>query len=191
MELALKGACPYISDAILFGSGRAQVGALILPSELGKGKSPEELRRLIAPGLAAANSDAPSHSQLAEEAIICLPFETRIPRADKGSFIRAKVYKTFEKEIEELYQRLEGEGNEEGLELKGLRDAERVVWECIRETLGDRADALNEGFDLFGFGLNSLQAARIRNGMQRVVSWVATLIYRLIDCSAEGEPGTA
>jgi len=45
---------------------------------------------------------------------VFLPYGTHIPRADKGSILRPKVYREFEKVTEEMYRRLEGE-DEDGV----------------------------------------------------------------------------
>ena len=170
MELSFRGLSPYIADAIVFGAARAQVGALILPSELGKDKTSEELQKLIAPVLASVNSDAPSHSQIAPEAIVFLPYGTAIPRADKGSPIRARTYATFERDIEDMYRRLEGD-LASGIVKRRIaspEEARTLVFEVIKETLGGNVGGLSDDTDLFAFGLDSLQANRIRNGIQRV-----------------------
>ncbi|KAF8511947.1 L-aminoadipate-semialdehyde dehydrogenase [Hysterangium stoloniferum] len=173
IELGLKGECPYISDVIIFGAGRAQIGALMLPSELGKDKAPEELLELIAPALAIANGDAPSHSQLSPEAIIFLTYGTAIPRADKGSPIRARTYMAFEMTIDDLYRRLEGLMGDESQRrnIETVNEAEDAVLENIKETIGeDNMKDLTSKTDLFLFGLDSLQATRIRNAIQRTIN---------------------
>ena len=183
MELSLRGLSPYIADAIVFGAAKAQVGALILPSDRGKGKTTEELQTLIAPALAIANADAPSHSQLAPEAIVFLPYGTAIPRADKGNPIRARTYATFRREIEDMYRRLEGE-MDNGISKRRISspgEARTLVFEIMRETLGGNVEGLDEDTDLFAFGLDSLQANRIRNAIQRVGFQFPVLKRKLVE----------
>lgn len=105
IELTLKGESPYIAEAIIFGSGRSHIGALILPTDLGSELSEREMWEKIKPVIEKANGEAPSHSQLMPEMLIFLPPGTTIPRADKASIIRPKCYKLFEGVIEEVRPR--------------------------------------------------------------------------------------
>lgn len=168
IELTLRSS-PYIADAIIFGTGRTQIGALILPSEASQHFLHDEFTRRIASIVALANADAPSHSQLSVETLVFLPYGTVIPRADKGSILRPKVYKEFEKMIKEVYKRLEGElESKDKLRAEGEGKAKVVVREVIGRTIEWPIEGLEDDTDLFNFGLDSLQSTRIRNAIQRV-----------------------
>ncbi|KAG1829201.1 L-aminoadipate-semialdehyde dehydrogenase [Suillus variegatus] len=169
MELTLRSS-PYIADAIIFGAGRIQIGALILPTEIAKDCSALELAKLVAPIVALANAEAPSHSQLASEALVFLPHGTVISRADKGSIIRPRVYKEFEGIINEVYKRLEGDIDEDGKRrLTDEADARTAIRDVIGKTVDRPIDSLEDDTDLFDFGLDSLQSSRIRNTIQREI----------------------
>ncbi|KAG2088169.1 L-aminoadipate-semialdehyde dehydrogenase [Suillus discolor] len=169
MELTLRSS-PYIADAIIFGAGRIQIGALILPTEIAKDCSASELAKLVAPIVALANAEAPSHSQLASEALVFLPHGTVIPRADKGSIIRPRVYKEFEGIVNEAYKRLEGDIDEDGKRrLIDEADARMAIRDVIGKTVDQPIDSLEDDTDLFDFGLDSLQSSRIRNTIQREI----------------------
>ncbi|KAG2146015.1 putative aminoadipate reductase [Suillus bovinus] len=169
MELTLRSS-PYVADAIIFGAGRIQIGALILPTEIVKDCSPSELVKLVAPIVALANAEAPSHSQLASEALVFLPYGTVIPRADKGSILRPRVYKEFEGIINEAYKRLEGDIDEDGKrKLTDEVDARTVIRGVIGKTVDTPINSLEDDTDLFDFGLDSLQSSRIRNTIQREI----------------------
>lgn len=90
------------SEAIVFGGGQPHIGAIILPTDIAKDLTPAQLVPLIWPTVELANKDAPSHSQLLPEMLIYLQHDTQIPRADKGSIIRPRVYAQFEREINEV-----------------------------------------------------------------------------------------
>ncbi|KAG1723799.1 putative aminoadipate reductase [Suillus lakei] len=161
MELTLRSS-PYIADAVIFGAGRIQIGALILPTEI--------LVKLVAPIVAIANAEAPSHSQLATEALVFLPYGTVIPRADKGSILRPRVYKEFESVINEAYKRLEGDIDGYGKrQLADEAEARTAIRDIIGKTVDGPIDSLEDDTDLFGFGLDSLQSSRIRNTIQREI----------------------
>jgi hypothetical protein len=107
MELSLKGESPYISEAIVFGIARSHVGALILPTDKGaellaQQDGEAKLFNAIWPTIEKANEEAPSHGKLLPEMLIFLPANTQIPRADKASIIRPKVYKMFEDQIDDV-----------------------------------------------------------------------------------------
>ncbi|KAG1862517.1 L-aminoadipate-semialdehyde dehydrogenase [Suillus subalutaceus] len=169
MELTLRSS-PYIADAVIFGAGRIQIGALILPTEIVKDCSPSELVKLVAPIVALTNAEAPSHSQLASEALEFLPYGTVIPRADKGSILRPRVYKEFEGVINEVYERLEGDIDEDGKRrLTDEAEARTAIRDIISKTVDRPIDNLEDDTDLFDFGLDSLQSSRIRNTIQREI----------------------
>jgi hypothetical protein len=71
IELAIRGNSPYVAEAIIFGTGRPQVGCLILPSEFGKelSKNREAYLEKIWPVIEEANAQAPTHSQLLPEMV--------------------------------------------------------------------------------------------------------------------------
>ncbi|KAH7912004.1 L-aminoadipate-semialdehyde dehydrogenase [Hygrophoropsis aurantiaca] len=169
IELTLRSS-PYIADAIVFGAARTQVGALILPTEVAKDLSRTELEKLVAPIIALANAEAPSHSQLATEALVFLPYGRSIPRADKGSILRPKVYQEFESVIDDVYKRLEGEtGGETKIHISGEQEAKIIIRALIGKTIERPLDNLQDDTDLFEFGLDSLQSTRIRNAIQREI----------------------
>jgi len=186
IESTLRGTCPAISDAVVFGSGRSQIGALIILSpSVDPSLPPSELFKLIQTSINLANSSAPSHSQLSEEMLVFLPAGTVIPRADKGSFLRPKVYAAFKDVIDSVYRRLEGE-EEEGVEKKAVGSVDEVKsWlkEVVAKTAG-RDTGLDKETDLFEFGLDSLEAGRIRNQIQRVSRVLSLLLsFSLASCS--------
>ncbi|KAG8964763.1 hypothetical protein FRC03_001374 [Tulasnella sp. 419] len=172
IELALRGESPYISEAIVFGAGRAQIGAIVLLSALVSTMTHtrKQLLDLISPAIKVANHSAPSHSQVAEETIVFFDFGTQIPRADKGSFLRPKVYSAFSKVIDDVYTSLEGGEEGEGKrKLSSYEESLELVTSTTRSTLGELAMGLQEETDLFEHGLDSLQSTRIRNALQRTV----------------------
>lgn len=169
---SLPAASPHLHDAIVFGAGRPQAGALIILSSFLSSpitKTRDELYQLIRPAIDAANSSAPSHSHLQPEALIYLPHDAEIPRADKGSFIRPKVYKLYEREIEGVYRRLNGEEDDgrEKREIGGVEDTQKWLMGLVKGIVKDPS-GLEIETDLFDFGLDSLQAGRIRLNIQRV-----------------------
>lgn len=156
---------------IVFGSGRPQTGALLIPSELGSTLSPNELLPRIWPAVENANASAPAHSRLLPEMLVFLPYGTPLPRTDKATFIRARTYTGFAKEIEEAYRRFEdGESVAKTEKRKIERRYEMVAFvrETVKSAFGPKKGAVKEDEDLFVYGVDSSQAARIRQVFQRV-----------------------
>lgn len=167
IELTLRGESPYIKDAIVFGVERSQTGALVILSDTVNPATPRsELVKLVGPAVELANSEAPSHSRLTEEMLVFLPADTAIPRADKGSFIRRKVYAEFKDVIDCAYSDLEG-GSGGSRAVGALGEMRSHIRELIA-SIAKSSDGLEDDTDLFSYGLDSLAATRIRNALQRV-----------------------
>ncbi|EMD32274.1 hypothetical protein CERSUDRAFT_162022 [Gelatoporia subvermispora B] len=165
IELAIRGNSPYVAEVIVFGAGRPQIGCLILPSEVGKELSQDRDAFIakIWPAIVQANSEAPSHSQLLPEMIHILPYGTEVPLASKMSILRPACYVKFKEVIDDVYNRYEHGGSGPKLEL--TRDElENFVFRAFARTLGsEKAQGLHKDTNLFNFGVDSLQAARVRN----------------------------
>ncbi|OCH84283.1 L-aminoadipate-semialdehyde dehydrogenase [Obba rivulosa] len=165
IELSIRGNSPYIAEVIVFGAGRPQIGCLILPSDLGKELSEDRDTFMagIWPAIARANAEAPSHSQLLPEMIHILPYGTEVPLASKLSILRPACYVKFKDIIDDVYSRYEHGGSGPKLDLTES-ELEEFIHDTFLRTLGcDKAQGLDRDVDVFTFGVDSLQAARIRN----------------------------
>ncbi|KAK4705002.1 hypothetical protein P7C70_g1213, partial [Phenoliferia sp. Uapishka_3] len=169
MEAALK-TLPVVAEAIVFGAGHSQTGALVLLAEFVNAEaSRADLLKLIESGLKKANTISPTHAEITPEMVIFLPHGTHIAKADKGSIIRDKVYKAFAQEIDEAYKRLIGEDGISDEEKKKVGSAEEMEQEVLGlvSRVASGAKGITAETDLFTAGLDSLQAGRIRNSLQR------------------------
>ncbi|GAA5820969.1 hypothetical protein JCM11251_001899 [Rhodosporidiobolus azoricus] len=165
LELTLKGESPYVAEAIVFGTERSQAGVLVILADTVDPSTPrKKLLELIKPALDLANSEAPSHSRLVEEMIVFLPPSTVIPRADKGSFIRRKVYVELKDKIDGAYNALEGVDGGSS-RVGSFEEVQQFVRELVASV--STSDGLEDDTDLFTFGLDSLSATRIKNALQR------------------------
>lgn len=154
----------------MFGDGRPQVGALLLPSETGAELSRNRAAYVEAvwPVIAAANARAPSHSRLLPEMVEILAPGTEVPVATKMSILRPACYRKFAPIIDEVYRRFEGgSGAVEKRRIDGENEAETYLLELLGRTLGSRAEGITRETDLFAFGVDSLQATRVRNTAQK------------------------
>ncbi|KAG8995366.1 hypothetical protein FRB94_009200 [Tulasnella sp. JGI-2019a] len=170
LELTLKGGSPYILEAVVFGNGRHQTGVLVVPTSLAPISTTRvHLLKLIDPALRLANSAAPTHARLAPEMIVFLPRNAVIPKADKGSLLRPKTYAAFKDIIEKAYSQAEGLGDQDqgGKKPVGsVSNMEAELFAFVKDVAG-RSEGLKVDTDLFTFGIDSLQAGRIRNLIQR------------------------
>ncbi|KAF9266782.1 L-aminoadipate-semialdehyde dehydrogenase [Marasmius fiardii PR-910] len=169
MELCIRGNSPYVAEAIVFGAGKPQTGVLILPSELGKDLSKTDLMEKIWPVIEMANAEAPSHSRILPEMVDFLPYGTHIPVATKMSILRPACYVKFKDLIESIYTRFEqGSDDIKKLEITSQEALEGYLLDAIKKTVGPgKATKLTKDIDLFAFGVDSLQATRVRNSAQK------------------------
>ncbi|KAL7418303.1 hypothetical protein Q5752_006759 [Cryptotrichosporon argae] len=165
IELAIRGNSPLVQECIVFGDGRPQVGALILPSDAGAELSKDRKAYLDAiwPVIAEANAAAPTHSRILPEMVEILPHGTAIPVATKMSILRPACYKQFAGVIDSVYERFErGTGVRRTVESQS--EMERFIRNAIVGALGNNAGVgLAPTTDLFAYGVDSLQATRVRN----------------------------
>ncbi|KAL0576935.1 hypothetical protein V5O48_005042 [Marasmius crinis-equi] len=170
MELTIRGDS-HVSEAIVFGAGRPQTGVLILPSEAAKDLSKEELMERVWPVIGLANAEAPSYSRILPEMVEFLPYGTQIPSAAKMSFIRPACYLKFRDLIDNVYTRFE-EGSDvvERISLDSLDEMECYIAQTVERTSGQGKEPPTKDEDLLSFGVDSLQATRIRNTIQKEVN---------------------
>ncbi|KZT08463.1 uncharacterized protein LAESUDRAFT_735996 [Laetiporus sulphureus 93-53] len=145
-ELSIRGNSPYVGEAIAFGEGRLQVGCLILPSKLGKDLAKTFMEK-VWPGIEDANAQAPTHSRILPEMVYISwrhyalhSYGTTIPQATKMSILLPACY------------------------ANRLQRASRPKLDLqYRLIFISNAIAQALGADLFAFGVDPLQATRIRN----------------------------
>ncbi|THV03189.1 L-aminoadipate-semialdehyde dehydrogenase [Dendrothele bispora CBS 962.96] len=168
IELGIRGNSPYVAEAIVFGAGKPQTGCLILPSELAKDMSQEEMMEKVWPVVEEVNEQAPSHSRLLPEMIEVLPYGTTIPVATKMSILRPACYAKFKDLIESIYTRFEQGSSEIVRKRLNKDELENYLLEVITKTIGPaKAAKLDKQADLFALGVDSLQATRVRNICQK------------------------
>lgn len=159
-----------MQECIVFGDGKPQVGALILPSEAGAELSKDKKAYLdtIWPVIAEANAAAPTHSRILPEMVELLPFGTDIPVATKMSILRPACYKKFSNVIDAVYDRFERGTGQPKREIQDQAEMEGFLTETILTAMGSKAASdLDSATDLFAYGVDSLQATRVRNVLSK------------------------
>ena len=155
-----------VAEAVLFGSGKARPGLMVIPSEAASGLSADDIRNRLAPILNEANKDMPGYGQITLDMVEVLPIGTEYPRTDKGTVIRAAFYRTFSDEIEKVYDAADIPSGELCLSEAELRDYIRAESLKILPP-STSADVLNNDTDFFSIGIDSLQAIQLRTVLSK------------------------
>ena len=152
-----------VREAVVVGVDRPIPGVLIFRAS--DHLSPEAFLDAVWPSIADANSRAESFSQITKDMVTILPSNVEYPRTDKGSIIRAQVYRQFAVDINEMYNRLEAD--HEGtlqLDLAGIESFLKATYEDIAGTTLESVDT-----DFFTAGIDSLKAIQMRRIIQKTL----------------------
>jgi len=154
-----------VAEAVLFGSGKARPGLMIIPSEAARSLSADDVRRELVPNLHEANKDMPGYAQMTLDMVEVLPVGTEYPRTDKGTVIRAAFYKKFEAEIEQVYDGADVPSGELCLSQAELKEYIRA--ELLKILPPTSSNLLEEDTDFFSIGIDSLQAIQLRTVLSK------------------------
>lgn len=156
-----------VQDAVVFGSNRPALGALIVPSAPKNQISQSDLQEL----LNNVNRLAPAHAQIPPELLVLLKPEDTFPRASKGSLQRSRAYAAYAATIDQAYDSYKSSEvttSPQQLDLHGERLLQHLG-QLVHQAMGlDASESIDTNADLFTQGLNSLQSVRIRNVLQNV-----------------------
>ena len=150
-----------VKEAVVFGVGREIPGLLLFRAEAAKSLPDDEFVSNVWSDIEDANRSAEGFSRISRDMIVPLPVGIDIPTTDKGSMIRAQIYKMFEREIDAVYNSAEGQS--EGttkLDLEGLKG---YMIELGQSVVGPQVQSLDD--DLFALGMDSLQAIQMRSSI--------------------------
>jgi hypothetical protein len=154
-----------VAEAVLFGSGKARPGLMIIPSEAAKDLSNDDIRRELVPALNEANKDMPGYAQMTLDMVEVLPVGSEYPRTDKGTVIRAAFYRQFEAEIEKVYDSADVPSGELCLSESVLKEYIRV--ELLKILPNTSLGLLADDTDFFSIGIDSLQAIQLRTVLSK------------------------
>lgn len=163
-----------ISAALVFGEGRSELGVLIEPAE-----PPEdilEFKRNLWPAIQHACRQMDDHSQLSSLArVVVLGPGQSLPRSDKGSVLRREAYRYFENQIRNAYADTEVDRETQHVFKLGRDSLEDTLRQIIGSELRS-GSALNLDDDFAGWGINSMQAALIRNSVIRRLGGISGIL---------------
>ncbi|KAI0185904.1 putative NRPS-like enzyme [Xylaria flabelliformis] len=151
-----------VREAVVVGVDRPIPGLLLFRSQAADDLSNSSFLEAVWPVIEEVNLQAEGFSQITPEMIRIIGPDIDYPRTDKGSIIRAQVYKQFSVEIENMYERLErsSEGTAK-LDLSAIRELILSTYERI---VGSHIGSIDT--DFFTAGVDSLKAIQIRRVIQ-------------------------
>ena len=152
-----------VREVAVVGIDKPIPGLLVFRKQEADHMSDDEYLDAIWPTVADANSRAEGFSQITRDMAKLLPSTAEYPQTDKGSIIRAKVYRRYADTIEQMYQSLD-DSQEGTLELS-FEEMREWLLKVLREEVG--IDVAGATSDLFSAGLNSLQATQARRTIQK------------------------
>lgn len=153
-------------EAVVFGIDRFIPGLLVFKADAARDMPDEQSLSAIWSAIHAANATAETFGPIGREMVVCAPVDVHIPTADEESIIRAKVYRMYEQQIQEAYNKLE-HGSQQGLELS-LPELEQFILKLVHEQTG--VDIIDAETDFHQAGMDSLQAIRLRGLILREVA---------------------
>ncbi|KAI1154384.1 hypothetical protein F4825DRAFT_472375 [Nemania diffusa] len=151
-----------VREAVVVGVDRPIPGLLLFRSEASDRLSDESFLETVWPTIQQANLRAEGFSQITREMICVLASDVDYPRTDKGSIIRAQVYKKFANEIENMYERLEK--SSEGAAKLDLPAIQELILTTYEKITGAHLESIDT--DFFSAGVDSLKAIQIRRVIQ-------------------------
>ncbi|KAF4951580.1 hypothetical protein FGADI_7355 [Fusarium gaditjirri] len=159
---------PFIDGCIIFGTGKPTTGIAVIPSKSTANMTTEELRLLLRSVIERSQSSLPAYGQISEGMILLLPRDSLVPRTDKGTIIRGKFLKAFEKEIQSIYDNQDATVGTRVYSKNELLDflSEQLV--KVLHLPPETEPSHSQDFSTFG--LDSLQAIQFRTTILRHVN---------------------
>ncbi|VUC24080.1 unnamed protein product [Clonostachys rosea] len=160
---------PLVRDAIIFGTGQAQVGLLVFASENASDMAHEALINTIWPTIVEQNNQLPNYAHLDRGMISVLPPGTEFPRTEKGTIIRQAVYQTFQAVIKGTYENFENQNG--GSLILALPEMKSYLRGKMRDLFKLEEIVLTDDVDLFALGVDSLQSTLLRTAILKDVDF--------------------
>jgi acyl-CoA synthetase (AMP-forming)/AMP-acid ligase II len=150
---------PLIKRAILFGTGRFEVGMLIEPVSNVAGRE-RAFIDAIWPTVAKANETVDQHACISSKAAILIkPSDKQIPLSDKGSPQRKEVYSVFASEIQSIYEKLDKEGSNTAALPIDPKDLSKSIRAMVQMSLPthNKPNAWSDDDDFIRLGMDSVR----------------------------------
>ncbi|CAL8582210.1 hypothetical protein XPA_007880 [Xanthoria parietina] len=155
-----------LSDALIFGNGMQSAGALLFRSEKSHTMEKDRLLDKVWPAINKLNKEGQAHTRLARPMLIIM--ETGAPgleKSSKGTVLRPRAEKTYQKQIQDAYDQSIANGEDGARVTIPDDDIPTAVLEIIKTVIGTN-DRIPEDADLFSYGVDSVACMAIRAKLQ-------------------------
>lgn len=171
METRLKTS-EAIQDAVVFGSNRALVGALVIAASLSEPIDKYSFVQSLRPHLNSLNERLPPHARIQPELVVIADaaLAASIPRSSKGTLQRGQAYRKLEPLFDDTYRNYE-QGTISGYPAKrSLRGQELRQWlaELTADIIGT-AEPIAFDQDFHAAGINSIGATRLKASINQSI----------------------
>jgi hypothetical protein len=158
-----------IQEAVVFGVDRAYIGVMVIPLPSADAQE-EEIRTHAWDVAESINATVSGHARVpARDMIVVLPPDSTFSKSSKGTVQRTLVYRHYSSLISGTYDMFEtGTSDLSKISLSSFDKAQEYVLRTVREITSTSAKAapVELDTDLFSYGVDSLQSARIRIWLQ-------------------------
>lgn len=165
------GQHPMVRDALIFGSGRFQVGVLLEVDEEQNKQNDDNRIGQIWPTIDKTNKSLPGHAKIWESMIIFATLEKPFERNLKGSIKRQATLELYETEIEKLYETQSKQPDEQSSSQDesncSLQLIDKVIG-LVKSVLQYESDPAVDQ-DLFDLGLDSLKALELAKRIEESI----------------------
>lgn len=164
LELTLTSK-PSVKAALAFGEGQFEVGVIIEP--LQQVTDVQAFKSELWPTIQEAGLKMDSHARVSSLESVLIVSPGTLPRSDKGSVQRKESYRLLDREITEVYQRLENQTSSDNAIDASSPTFAQDLMDFLLETLEwkSRSGQLSIDTDFFEFGMDSLQSVRLRRAL--------------------------
>ncbi|KAI4141968.1 MAG: hypothetical protein LQ341_003357 [Variospora aurantia] len=160
-----------LSDVLVFGNGKQYPGALLFRTQDSKTMDAQQLLDKVWPLINQLNKDGQGHSRLSRSMLVLMdPEAPGLEKSSKGTILRARAEKLYEKEIQKAYEADDDEKEDETSTARvniPEHEIPSLVLGIIKNVLGTQ-DRIPEDADLFSFGVDSVACMAIRAKLQSV-----------------------
>lgn len=152
-----------VKAAVAFGDGQFEIGVLIEPMfKISSAEEEDALKSTLWPIIQQAGEKMDSHARISSPQAIVLVQAESLPRSDKGTVLRREVNRRFEREIAEVYRKLDAviDYSVPQLRIDSLEgDLRKLISDNLKWT--NNIEWTDER-DFFELGMDSLQATILR-----------------------------
>lgn len=154
-----------LDDVLIFGNAQPFPGALLFRSSTAQQMPDDELVNSIWPAIEKLNSESQDHARIPRKMLVPMPvLEQPLEKSSKGTLLRGVVESRFAQDIDKAYT------NMSSFNVGDVPDDEvsHVIKEMI-QSIVPKKGKLEDGTDLFSYGVDSVAGMQIRYGLRQLL----------------------